>query len=259
MPGPLAGCARPEVAPAPYDPTVSDQLYGPDLAHIHDVAFDGHVRRAAPHLLRRLQAAGIERGLVADLGCGGGIWAQELVAAGYEVLGVDRSEDAIAIARGRVPQPQATFEAASLHEVELPRCAAVTALGEVLNYDGPESLGPLFARIRAALRLDGLLLFDLAVPGGEPGGRRETRHEGDGWTLEVEVEEDVRRRTLTRWIAVERDGWRSEEVHRLRTYPAHEVIADLVAAGFRPRILRGGYGAGHELRAGVNAFVASAA
>jgi SAM-dependent methyltransferase len=234
-----------------------DQLYGPDLARIHDIAFDGPVRQAAPHLLRRLQAAGIERGLVADLGCGGGIWAQTLVAAGYEVLGVDRSADAIAI--GRVREPRATFETASLHAVELPRCAAVTALGEVFNYDGPESLGPLFARIRAALRLDGLLLFDLAAPGGEPGGRRTARHEGDGWTLDVEIEEDVRRRTLTRWIAVERDGWRSEEVHRLRTYPAHEVLADLVAAGFRPRILRGGYGAGHALRAGVHAFVASAA
>jgi SAM-dependent methyltransferase len=233
-------------------------MYGPDLAHIHDVAFDGHVRSAAPHLLRRLRAAGIDGGLVVDLGCGGGIWARELVDAGYDVVGVDVSADAIEIAAARVPE--ARFEVGSLHDVALPRgCSAVTAVGEVLNYDGPPSLRPLFTRVREALRLDGLLLFDAVAPGRERGGRRTAHHEGDGWSLDFEVEEDEPRRTLTRWIAVERDGWASEEVHRQRTYPAVELLADLASCGFRPRLLNGGYGPGNELPAGVNAFVASAA
>lgn len=232
-------------------------MYGPDLAYVHDVAFDGHVRTAAPHLLRRLRAAGIERGLVVDLGCGGGIWARALVDAGYDVLGIDRSADAIAIARERVPE--ARFEIAALEAVELPRCSAVTALGEVVNYDGPPSLQPLFARLRAALRLDGLLLLDVAAPGREPDGHREVHHTGEGWTLDCEIEEDAGLRTLTRSIEIERDGWRSEEVHSLRTYPAPEVLADLAAAGFHPRILRDGYGPGNELAPGVNAYVATAA
>lgn len=232
-------------------------MYGPDLAHIHDVAFDGLVRAAAPHLLRRLRAAGIDRGLVVDLGCGGGIWARALVDAGYDVLGIDRSADAIAIARERVPE--ARFEVASLHDADLPRCSAVTALGEVVNYDGPPTLGPLFARIRGALRLDGLLLLDVVAPGRERDGARDVRHAGEGWRLDCEIEEDSGLRTLTRWIEIERDGWRSDEVHRLRTYPAIEVLADLAASGFRPRILRDGYGPGDELPDGVHAYVATAA
>lgn len=233
-------------------------MYGPDLAQIHDVAFDGHVRSAAPHLLRRLRAAGIDRGVVVDLGCGGGIWARELVDAGYDVVGVDVSADAVEIAAARVPE--ARFEVGSLHDVELPRgCSAVTALGEVFNYEGPPSLRPLFARLRAALRLDGLLLFDVVAPGREHGGRRVAHHEGDGWTLDFEVVEDEPRRTLTRSITVERDGWVSEEAHRLRTYPAVELLADLASSGFRPRLLPGGYGPGNALPDGVNAFVASAA
>lgn len=231
-------------------------MYGPDLAYIHDVGYDGHVRAAVPHLLRRLRAAGIDHGLVTDLGCGGGIWQAALVEAGYDAFGVDISPDAIEIARARVPE--ARFEVDSLHEVELPRSSAVTAIGEVLNYDGPASLAPLFERVRAALRFDGLFLFDLLAPGSEEPGLRRSRREEEGWSLGLEVEEDERRRTLTRWIAVERDGWRSEEVHRLRTYPAHEVIAQLSAARFQPRLLRGGYGAGHEVRQGVATFVASA-
>lgn len=231
-------------------------IYGPDLTHVHDTAFDGFVRAAVPHLLRRLRAAGIERGLVTDLGCGGGIWPAELLAAGYDVLGIDLSADAIALARERAPGGR--FVTGSLGDVELEPCHAVTAIGEVLGYDGPEKLGPLFARVRGALRLDGLFMFDLAAPGREPEGYREFRLEGEGWTLDVAVEEDPGAHELTRWITVERDGWRSEEVHRLRLYQAHEVLAELSGAGFAPRLLRGGYGSGQQLPAGINAYVASA-
>lgn len=231
-------------------------IYGPDLAHVHDSAFDGFVRSAAPHLLRRLRAAGIERGLVVDLGCGGGILAAELLAAGYDVLGVDLSEDALAIARERAPG--ARLVQGSIADVELPLCAAVTAIGEVVNYDAPATLAPLFARVRSALRLDGLFAFDAAGPGREPDGRREFTLDGDGWRLAVEVAEDRFARRLTRWISVERDGWVSEETHTLRLFPAHEVVAELSGAGFLPRVLRGGYGGDNELPPGVNAFVASA-
>lgn len=232
-------------------------IYGPDLAHVHDTAYDGFVRAAAPHLLRRLRAAGIERGLVVDLGCGGGIWAAELLRAGYDVVGIDVSADALAIAQQRAPE--ARFVQGDAHTVELPRCVAVTALGEVVNYDGPERLDGLFARVRAALPLDGLFAFDAAAPGREPEGSREESVDGEDWRLDIVVEEDERARTLTRWIEIERGGWRSEEVHRLRTYPATELIAALSRGGFAPRLLNGGYGAGHALPAGVNAFVASAA
>jgi methylase of polypeptide subunit release factors len=52
---------------------MTQALYGPDLAHVHDAAFGGWVREAGPFVLARLREAGIEEGLVVDLGCGSGI------------------------------------------------------------------------------------------------------------------------------------------------------------------------------------------
>lgn len=205
-------------------------LYGPDLAHVHDVAFGAWARDAAPFVLARLREAGVEDGLVVDLGCGSGIWAAALLEAGYAVHGVDASADMLAIARERAPG--ARLIQGSLHEAELPPCAAVTALGECVNYGGPPSLEPLFRRVHAALEPGGLLVFDAAAPGREPQLRRRARHEGEGWVLRLEVLEDRQARSLTRRISLVRDGRASEELHALRLYEREEVVEWLEASGF---------------------------
>lgn len=205
-------------------------LYGSDLAHVHDVAYGGWARGAAPFVLARLREAGIDDGLVADLGCGSGIWAAELLDAGYEVWGADASADMLAIARERAPGAQ--LVRGSLHELRLPPCAAVTSLGECVNYGGPPTLEPLFARVREALEPGGLFVFDAAAPGREPELRRRARHEGDGWVMRLELQEDRAARTLTRRIALVRDGRASEEVHALRLYEREEVVDWLEASGF---------------------------
>ena len=52
------------------------------------MGFRAFARDAAPALLEILAGAGIRSGRVVDLGCGSGIWAERLVARGYEVLGI---------------------------------------------------------------------------------------------------------------------------------------------------------------------------
>jgi 2-polyprenyl-3-methyl-5-hydroxy-6-metoxy-1,4-benzoquinol methylase len=78
--------------------------YKDDLAYIHDVGFGDFAKQSTPGLLKILRQSGITNGLVIDLGCGSGIWAQELIKAGYEVLGVDISTAMIELARKRAPQ-----------------------------------------------------------------------------------------------------------------------------------------------------------
>lgn len=104
---------------------MTQACYGADLAHVHDVAFGGWAREAAPFVLARLREAGIEEGLVVDLGCGSGIWAAELLGAGYGVLGVDASVEMLALARRRAPA--AELRQGSLHEVAGSRRAAAGA------------------------------------------------------------------------------------------------------------------------------------
>jgi len=232
---------------------MAQALYGSDLAHVHDAAFGGWARGAAPFVLARLREAGIDDGLVLDLGCGSGIWAAELLAAGYDVLGVDASSEMLALARRRAPA--AELREGSLHEVALPPCVAVTALGECVNYDGPPSLERLFRRVHVALEPGGVLVFDAAGPGREPDGRRRARHEGEGWTMSVEAQEDPAARTLTRRIALERAGRESEEVHALRLYDPEEVVEWLEASGFAAT-RHPSYGAAPGLP-GVHVYVAT--
>ncbi len=123
-------------------------FYGRDVAHVHDTGHGDYARDAAPDLLRRLHEAGLDGGLVVDLGCGSGIWARALLDAGFEVLGVDLSADLLAIARERAPE--ARFVQASVLDAELPRCAAVTAMSEVVNYAADPRLGrPALAGLMA--------------------------------------------------------------------------------------------------------------
>jgi len=232
---------------------MADALYGTDLAHVHDVAFGGWARDAAPFVLARLREAGIEDGLVVDLGCGSGIWAAELLGAGYDVLGVDASPEMLALAAERAPA--AELVRGSLHEAELPPCAAITAIGECVNYGGPPSLESLFRRAWTALEPGGLLVFDAAGPGREPEGRRRARYEGGDWTMRVEFAEDRAARTLTRRIALVRDGRTSEELHALWLYDSGEVVEWLEASGFHA-VVHPSYGAAGGMP-GVHVYVAT--
>jgi len=223
------------------------QAYKDDLAYIHDVGFGDYARDSAPGLLTMLKDAGINDGLVVDLGCGSGLWARELVNAGYDVLGVDISPSMIEIATARVPE--ARFENSSLLKFKIPPCNAVTSLGECFNYlfDKTNSLSALrrlFRRIYIALEPGGLLIFDVAEP-GRGRGPRQKHVEGPDWTCLVEVAEDSKSNKLTRKIVTFRkvgDAFqRDEEVHRLQLYRRSDLARELRSAGFRVRTL-GAYG-----------------
>ena len=138
------------------------EWYREDLAYIHDVGFADYALRSAPGILeildRDVQTRG---GFVVDLGCGSGLWAHELTKAHYRVLGIDISEEMIAIARGRVLD--AEFRVGSLFEVDIPSCNAVTSIGEVLNYlfdpgNDRQALVRLFHRVYEALEQQVLVL-----------------------------------------------------------------------------------------------------
>src|SRR5262252_1578743 len=142
--------------------------YREDLAYIHDVGHGDFARQSAPGVLAMLRASGLTAGRVIDLGCGSGIWAEELARAGYDVLGVDISPAMIELARRRVPEAQ--FRVGSFLRARLPRCVAVTALRECFNYlfdqaNSGEALAGLFARVHRALRPGGVLIFDVLQPG----------------------------------------------------------------------------------------------
>jgi SAM-dependent methyltransferase len=243
------------------DDTIAD-AYREDLAAIHDAGFGGLARAAVPVLLDALRRRRAEGGLVIDLGCGSGILAREVAAAGYDVLGIDLSTAMIDLARSRVPHGR--FRVGSLLTADLPPCIAVAAVGECVNYtfdpaNDQLALEALLRRVHTALKPGGLLLFDAAGPGRVPGGGpRQVHAEGDGWAVLATAEEDARAGILTRRITSFRrvgDLYRRDhEVHRLRLIHRSEILESLRAIGFRVRTLRA-YGA-FSLPPGLVGFLA---
>lgn len=220
--------------------------YQRDLAYIHDTAFRGFARQAAPWLLRTLRRNGIREGLVVDLGCGGGRWAAELLRAGYDVEGIDLSPAMIALARRNAPR--GSFRVGSLLRTRIPRCAAITALGECVNYafdtsNSEASLRRFFRRAQRALEPGGMFIFDAAEPGVAANGPVRTWFEGSDWAILLEVTEQTKRRMCVRQMTIFRrvNGAyrRSEESHPMRLYPRELVRKLLKDAGFEVKVVDG--------------------
>lgn len=220
--------------------------YRRDLAFIHDTGYSGYALGATPGLLRLLKTHKIAHGLVIDLGCGSGRWARELNRAGYDVLGVDQSRAMIALARRIAPKSR--FKVASLLRTELPRCDAITSIGECLNYcfdraNSNRSLARLFKRAYAALRPGGVLTCDFATPKRRPErGVREHRAAGRGWRIAARTTAQGAHGIRREIVAYRKVGgaWRrSKETHNLRLYSAAEVSDELKRCGFRVRVVHG--------------------
>lgn len=213
-------------------------FYESNLALIHNAGFGALARGAGRLVLDRLRQGGAPAGTLVDLGCGSGALAEQVSAAGYEVVGVDLSPHLLSLARQRVPQAQ--FILASLYDVDLPEAAAVTMIGECVNYvvDGrpdTQDLEALFERIFAALRPGGVVLFDAAAPGRVPGGSQKTFTQTPEWSVLIDQQVSARE-TLVREITTFRrvgDFYRREdEAHMLRLWPEHLIEGVLAQAGF---------------------------
>jgi SAM-dependent methyltransferase len=238
------------------------EWYREDLAHIHDVGHGDFALGSAPGILEVLARHEVREDLVVDLGCGSGLWARELTDAGYRVLGIDISEAMIGLYRRRVPE--AEFRVGSLFDADIPPCAAVTAVSEVLNYLFDEEnklrgLARLFRRVYDALAPGGVFVFDVLGPGQvPPGTTAKGFSEGQDWVVLVEKEEDAERGTLTRRIVsfrrVGEHYRRDDEVHRVRLYDPSELSAELRRVGFEVWTMHG-YGR-YPLAEGHAAFVA---
>ncbi len=220
--------------------------YKADLAYIHDLGFGDFARRSAPEVLEIFHQNKITNGLIVDLGCGSGIWAHALSNAGYEVLGVDISAAMIKLARQRVPQ--ARFIRKSFLQTTLPPCVAVTALGECFNYlfdrgNTRQALREYFSRVYQALRPGGLFIFDVITVGRASLARPRLRHvQGRDWAVLLEVEEDKKKKLLTRHITTFRRVGnlyrRDEETHRCQLYKSSELARELRRAGFTVQLAR---------------------
>ena len=73
------------------------------FAEVYDLFMDNvPYEEWADYLIEKLKEYGIEEGLVLELGCGTGNMTELLAGAGYDMIGVDNSEDMLELAETKL-------------------------------------------------------------------------------------------------------------------------------------------------------------
>ena len=197
----------------------------------------------AGFLIRELKRAGIENGLVLDLGCGTGQITKRLSEAGYDMIGVDSSSDMLQIAQERKDGRDILYLMQDMRQFELyGTVRAVVSTCDSLNYiTDREDLLQVFRLVNNYLDPGGLFLFDMnSVCHYEQMCADNTFAESRDecsfiWENSYDPEERINEYDLTLFLRRE-DGLyeRFLETHREKAWRAEEVISLLTEAGMKP-------------------------
>lgn len=183
----------------------------------------------------------IENGLVLDLGCGTGKLTRLLEDAGYDMIGIDYSEEMLEIAREHQEEgSNILYLLQDMREFELyGTVRAVVSVCDSMNYiTEEEDLLQVFRLVNNYLDPKGLFIFDLntVYKYKELLGETtisENREEGSFiWDNYYEEEEQINEYDLTLFIKEKDNLYRKyEETHFQKAYTLEKVKELLEKAG----------------------------
>jgi len=215
-----------------------------DFSNVYDLFMDNvPYEEWADKIDHILKDNNIMDGLVLDLGCGTGILTELLAKKGYDMIGVDSSEDMLAEAMAKKPLD---FDILYLNqdftEFELyGTVRAVVSTCDSLNYlTEPEDLLTTFRLINNYLEPDGIFLFDMNAPEKysdvlADNVYAENRDEASFiWENTYDEETKINEYALTLYILDEESYLyeRTEEFHYQRAYSRDEILETINKAGF---------------------------
>ncbi len=116
----------------------------------------------AENITKLLQERGIHHGIIADLGCGTGAMTRRLAAHGYDMIGIDLSEEMLEVARIKSDE-SILYLHQDMREFELfGTVSAIVSVCDSLNYILEEDeLFQVFRLVNNYLEKDGIFIFDL--------------------------------------------------------------------------------------------------
>ena len=200
------------------------------FAAVYDLFMDGvPYEEWADRITENLKEYGIEDGLVLDLGCGTGSMTELLAGAGYDMIGVDASEEMLELADEKKEKSghDILYLLQDMREFELyGTVRAIVSVCDSLNYVTEEAdLFQVFRLAHNYLDPDGVFLFDMntVYKYAEILGESviaENREEGSFiWENYFDPEDGL--------------NGRYEETHFQRAYETETVLGLLEKAGFR--------------------------
>lgn len=199
--------------------------------------------RWADYLERHFARSALPIHTVLDLACGTGSLTLELARRGYEMIGVDQSEEMLAQAAEKCRQASEIpplFLHQSMDKLDLYGTidACVCCLDSVNYVTSPQKLERAFQRVHTFLMPGGLFVFDVNTPDKLRAldGQVFLDESTDAYCV-WRADYSARRRVCTYGMdlfTLEPDGrWsRAEELHEEYAYEPDELEALLIRAGF---------------------------
>jgi SAM-dependent methyltransferase len=184
-------------------------------------------------LLGRLEALGLRKGRLLDVGCGTGKAFQPMLERNWEIVGCDISQGMLEVAKAKAGG-RVELELADMRELpDFGQFDLVWALNDVVNYlVGDGELVRALAGMRRNLGRDGLVLFDcnsLATLRTGFSAVARTEHEGRRWTWTGLSSDEAKVGSIFE-ARVEGDDI-APHVHRERHFGTAEVQAAMGSAG----------------------------
>ena len=193
------------------------------------------------YLTGLLKEYGIEDGLVLELGCGTGKITRLLAKSGYDMIGVDNSEEMLRIAMETGEEDEGIlYLLQDMREFELyGTVRAVVSICDSMNYIlEEEDLLEVFRLVNNYLDPGGIFIFDMNTiyKYRELLGETticENREEGSFiWDNYYDEEEQINQYDLTLFVKEEKELYRKyEETHFQRAYEVETVQRLLEEAG----------------------------
>ena len=189
-----------------------------------------------------LKRYGVRDGLVLDLGCGTGSLTELLAAAGYDMIGVDNSEEMLQLATEKRERSghDILYLCQDMREFELyGTVAAVVSVCDSLNYiTDPDDLVTVFRLVNNYLDPGGIFVFDMNTEYkyGTLLGDSTIAEDRDEcsfiWDNQYDAEEKINIYDLSIFVREDGDLYRKyHETHYQRAYSPEEIKTALAEAG----------------------------
>lgn len=194
----------------------------------------------AEFYISKLKEYGIEDGLICDIGCGTGNMTMRLAKAGYDMIGIDNSEEMLLIAREKAAENEILYLLQDMREFELyGTVRACVSVCDCVNYVlDEEELVQVFRLVNNYLDPKGIFVFDFntiykyeQVIGDTV--IAENREDCSFiWENYYEEEDQINEYDLTIFVRGEDDRYEKfTETHLQRGYSLSQMKAMLSKAG----------------------------
>ena len=175
---------------------------------------------------------------ILDLCCGTGQLAQKLLRKGYQVTGLDGSEEMLRYARENAPSSEFILDDARFFKLP-PTFHGVVSTSYCLNHvTSIEELARVFHNVYEAMLANSLFMFDLNLDERYRGGWNNSM-EGDikqeyAWALRrnYESEERIGKIDVTIFQLIDNNWQRLDKTWLVKGYYQNEIISSLKNAGF---------------------------